>query len=486
MSSNRPNILLVILDTVRAANLSGHGYTRNTAPFLARFGDQSIDYQRAYAPAPWTTPSHASIFTGTYNGNHQTNRDRKRLTPDLPTLAELLAASGYDTVCFSNNAHISPDFNFDRGFDRFIFNSESYNEPFDNAVSVSRIRSHTGNGLFHKQAFEALNYVRQNEGSLNRTVLNWFYRKASEAGIISNRDRGAVSTNQFVDQYLQEIDNEPFFMYLNYMEAHAPYQSPDKYQYRYIDDPVISDWGNQADYFGERITDQERKVAELEDQYDGCIRYLDSQIKILVDILKKHGYFGNTIVVITSDHGEAFGEWGLYEHKAGVYDELSHVPLLINPPESESDTINMPVSCRWLYPTLLRAADISVPDHAVTTDIMKPSCEPVIIESEGLPYDESIYESSLSRKFGLPHQGYVKGGKNMKLIRYELDDSVELYNLPDESEDIASDFTETAETMYEQLNEILKRNEQSVRTDVNEEFELNEETRKHLRELGYY
>ena len=217
MGSAQPNIVCVVLDTVRAKNLSAYGYSRETTPFLEQFGDEANTYRRAYAPAPWTTPSHASIFTGTYRITHQTDRSLERLTPDLPTLAELLADSGYHTVGFSNNAHVSPRFDFDRGFDRFEFNYNSYNEPFEDGVSISELRTQTGDGSFPRKATEAVRHIRNQDGSLPKTAFNWIYRKASEADMISNHDRGAASTNQFVKRYLRNADEEPFFMYLNHL-----------------------------------------------------------------------------------------------------------------------------------------------------------------------------------------------------------------------------------------------------------------------------
>lgn len=479
---DRPNILLIVLDTVRAKNLSVYGYDRDTTPFFEEFSEQSITYERAYSPAPWTTPSHASMFTGTYVAEHQTDRDNERLTPDFPTLAELLGKHGYETVGFSNNAHVSPDFEFDRGFDTFVFNGESYNEPLDGGVSVSQIRSNVEDGPFHRQAAEAVRYVRENDGSLTKTGLNWLYRKGVEAGIFSSSDRGATSTNLFVEEFLDDRSDEPFFMFLNYMEGHAPYQAPDRYQYRYNEDPSVSDWWPQEKYFAQQADDQERKVSDLLDQYDGCIRYLDAMLEELVETLKRRDCLDDTLIVVTSDHGEAFGEWGLYEHKAGVYNELTRVPLFIKTTEQRSELRDEPVSCRWLFPTLLRAGGVSVPDHAVDADLLSQDRRPVVAESEGLPYGDDVFESSLPRKFASPHQGYVDG--TQKLIRYETDD-VELYDLEDESADAAIEDDDRKAQLCERLEAILPDRNRTARSDADREVEIADETLEHLHELGY-
>lgn len=483
MELDRPNILFINLDTVRAKNTSAYGYQRDTTPFLEGFSEESIKYNRAYAPAPWTTPSHASMFTGTHVTTHKTNRKNERLTPDFPTLAELLQQNGYDTVGFSNNGHVSPHFDFDRGFNNFVFNRESYSEPLDGGVSVSQIRRNTGEGPFHQQAVEALQYIRKENASLSKTFFNWLYRKASEAELISQKDRGAESTNQFVKQYLADEPQQPFFMYLNYMEAHAPYRSPKDYLYRYNADPLVSNWWPQTDYFSHSVEAQDQKVSDLMDQYDGCIRYLDFMIENLIDLFVEFDLFDDTIVVIVSDHGEAFGEWELYEHKAGVYDELTHVPLLINTPEDRTETRNRPVSCRWLYPTLLRRAGVEVPEHAVDTDLVDPIDEPVLIESEGLPYDEHIYESGTPRKFSSWHYGYVD--EEHKFIKYDADNSAELYKVTDESEDLVAEQENVAKNLNNQLDAMLSTVTSPDRSDSNQEVEVSDEVVEHLQELGY-
>lgn len=485
MKENYQNIFLIVLDTVRAKSLSAYGYSRETTPFLDKFEDDSIKYEKAFAPAPWTTPSHASFFTGSYGVAHQTNRSKENLTPDLPTLAEILNNRGYHTIAFSNNAHVSPRFDFDRGFDYFKFNLESYNEPFDDAVTISEIRRHTGDGPFHREALNALRYAWDEEGSLPKTVFNWLYRKASEADIVSNHDRGADSTNRFVERYLKENGEEPFFMFLNYMEAHAPYQAPDEYQYAYTEDPQVSGWENAQDrYFNQSVDEQERKLSDLLDQYDGCIRYLDSKMEELIEIIEDSGVLDNSIIILTSDHGEGFGEKGIYEHKIGVYDEVAHVPLWIYSPDIGDGAVKEPVSTRWILPTILRQLDIEIPPHVRSEDLLSPSTREVVIESEGLPYEYSDSEINFPARFYSPHQGYIDSDKEMKMIRYQEDDFTELYHIDDELEEVQRE-KEDVEELIKNLDDILERYELEHRSDLHEDHEVSEEIQAHLRDLGY-
>jgi len=482
MQQGRPNIIWIVLDTVRAGNTTCYGYERNTTPFLKSLADESLFYSHAFSSAPWTTPSHTGMFTGTLSVAHQTDRSNERLTPDLPSLATLLGEAGYRTVGFSNNAHVSPDFDFDRGFDYFQFNTESYNEPLDGGVPVSRVRSNTGDGPWYEQFDEALQYIRDQNGSVIKTVGNWIYRKASENGWVGHSDRGAASTNEFVRKFLSNLNDQPFFLYLNYMEGHAPYQSPDEFQYRYTDNPSVSHWSSQEDYFGQVVDDQEQKINALRDQYDGCISYLDSKIEGLIEILRRKNQFSNSMVVVTSDHGEAFGEWGLYEHKAGLYNELTHVPLIINPPKSESIDISIPVSNRWLFSTSLKQAGVDVPDHAIDADLLDPSPKPVLMESEGLPYSDWVYDNGVPNRFSKPHEAIVMDNK--KYIQYQNNDA-QLFEIQRESQNNQRFDVEESDAMKSKLQELLTEATRPTRSDSCSDDTITEETRSQLRELGY-
>lgn len=483
MNMGQPNIIWIILDTVRAKNLSLHGYERETTPFLESFAENSLFYPRAYSPAPWTTPSHGGMFTGTYRVAHQTDRGNERLTPDLPSIASLLSDAGYTTVGFSNNAHVSPDFDFDRGFDRFIFNTEAYNEPLSNGVPITQVRSHVGDGPFHEQVRDAFGYITDRDESTVKTIGNWLYCKAAETGLRDRNDRGAESANEFVREFVSDIRDQPFFMYLNYMEGHAPYQAPFEYQYKYCDSSPISNWGTQKDYFAQKVPNQEQKVRALEDQYDGCISYLDAKIAELIQILRDQKLFKDSLVVITSDHGEAFGEWGLYEHKAGLYDELTRVPLILNPPTADSGEISQPVSTRSLFLTSLLRAEADVPDHAVGVNLLDPIPDPVVLESEGLPYEDWGSEEEPLRKFTGPHEALIRDQK--KYISYDVIGDSELFGIDAESPESSQSDPETCDEMSSDLDQLLNEQAKPDRTDADGTDGITAETQEQLRTLGY-
>ena len=280
---NKPNVIIIVLDTVRARNLSCYGYERKTTPNLDDM--DIVRFKNAFAPANATVPSHASLFTGSYRSIHQTTFDNKMLNPNLPTLAELLSANGYQTLGFSNNIHVSSLFNFDRGFDELEFNEGAYGEPFG-GVPLQLIRQHIEGDTIPERMIEIIQYIRESDGSFPRTTASWLYKKATEAKIVTWGDRGAQKAYKYLDSSLPS-DDQPFFMFFNLMEGHMLFLAPDQYLNRF--DPGIERnvWGNFEELHEHSIKDSDRIVGGLFDKYDGCISYLDTVVDRMVTNLRE-------------------------------------------------------------------------------------------------------------------------------------------------------------------------------------------------------
>ena len=292
------------MDTVRADRLSLHGYGRETTPNLKRLAGSGIRFDQAQATAPWTLPSHASMFTGLWP--HQTGVSENRpLDSAPPTVAEFLAGHGYLTAGFVGNTYFCNSwYGLGRGFSHY---EDFYDE--DVAVSVSEtLRS----------------------SSLGRGVVN-LARLPLEAG------RGRKSAAQINDDFLEWLSGQekgrPFFAFLNYFDAHSPYVPPadcDRHFGRRAETPaelaLLQDWENRPK---QNVPESDATLAS--DAYDDCIGYLDAQIGKLIDELKRRGVLENTLVVITSDHGEEMGEHGLFGHGRSLYSQELHVPLVVLP-----------------------------------------------------------------------------------------------------------------------------------------------------------
>jgi arylsulfatase A-like enzyme len=287
-----PNVLLIVLDTVRAQNLSLYGYNRPTTPYLEQLAKTGVVFERALATSSWTLPSHASLFTARYP--HEVSADwLKPLDTTYPVLAEVFQTYGYVTAGFVANLLYGT---YETGLARGFIHYEDYpislgmimKSSWLARIFVDKLKSIKGNTdeLVHKRATE-----------VNEDFLSWLSHNTSR----------------------------PFFVFLNYMDAHAPYISPKPF------DTLFGPKRTRPDKSVRRTWSPQQIQMEL-DAYDGCIAYLDHQLSLLFHELQKRGVLKNTLVIITSDHGEQFGEHSLFDHGNSLYRVSLQVPLLISFP----------------------------------------------------------------------------------------------------------------------------------------------------------
>jgi arylsulfatase A-like enzyme len=319
-----PNILVIIVDTLRADHVSSYGYSRPTSPNLDRIAQGGVLFANAFSTSSWTKPSHASLVTGRYVYEHGADA-YKSLDDRYPTIAEALRARGYRTGAFSANVGA---FNRRLGFGRgFIHFEDYYRSIGDVAISTVYGRVIETYILHHGLGFEG-ELGRKWATDIDRSVLRWI-----------DRDRG-----------------RPFFAFLNYYDPHAPYVPPQPYRSKFsqLKNPgglINTYWDMQHIYVP---MTPEQLQGEI-DAYDGTIAYVDNYIGQLLAELQKRGLAEDTLVVITADHGELFGEHGLLEHTNSLYREVLHVPLIFWWPGHipEGKRIEVPVSNVALPPTLL-------------------------------------------------------------------------------------------------------------------------------------
>ena len=310
-TGNRPNVLLIILDTVRSASMSLYDSTLMTTPHLNRWASDAVVFHAAQASAPWTLPSHASMFTGHWP--HELRAGWKTpLANDFPTLAELLQEHGYVTAGFvANHYYTTRQSGLSRGF---IYYDDLPLTPKE--VLRSSLLGQVAVGLWShgKYTFQPeRSTARRDAGEISQAFLRWLPR---------HRDR-------------------PWFVFLNYFDAHRPYRVPLAF------------------------TDSLPHKAGLVGQYERSIHYLDRELGSLLAELDRQGYLRNSIVVITSDHGEEFGGHGVSGHGNSLYRSATQVPLIIKHPgyTPAGLRIAQPVSLRDLAPTILELANIR--DHTI-------------------------------------------------------------------------------------------------------------------------
>jgi arylsulfatase A-like enzyme len=293
-AAGAPNVLLVVLDTVRAGNLSVYGYGRPTSPQLTRLAETGVLFERAVSTSPWTLPSHATLFTGRLP--HEVSADWLRpLDRTHPTIAEVFARRGYVTAAFIGNLlYGTAETGLSRGFARY----EDY--PYS-----------LGSFIFHSWLARAFtNPIRTLAGKSDRLMV-----------------KTASRVNDHFFEWLASHDQTtPFFAFLNYFDAHNPYAPPPPF------DTKFSSGGPLPDIMVRRswsATEIQRSM----DAYDGAVAYVDDQLGRLLDGLRSRQLLDNTLVVVTSDHGEQFGEHGLFDHGNSLYWPVLHVPLVVSFPK---------------------------------------------------------------------------------------------------------------------------------------------------------
>ncbi|HED66037.1 MAG TPA: hypothetical protein ENJ09_10850 [Planctomycetes bacterium] len=321
-----PNLLLVVLDTVRADHLAPYGAARPTTPNLDRFvSEHATRYANARSTSSWTLPSHASLLTGLYPDEHGATRPRpgtasaaltlqawpaQRLSEDATTLAELLRERGYRTgAIVGNTSFLRHEYGLDRGFEHYDDRPLPYLPRF---LALAQL----GGG------HEAV-------------------------GFLPYRDAGRVS--DLALSWLDEDPGRPFFLFLNFMDAHLP---------------CIPPAPHAAAFGGPRPADPRHPAPDLLPLlYDRELRYIDAELDRVLSHLAETGALADTAIVITSDHGEAFGEHGFTAHGWNLFDETIRVPLythapgqsggaLVEPPTSGVDVFPIALSLLGSPPTL--------------------------------------------------------------------------------------------------------------------------------------
>ncbi len=310
-----PNVLFIVLDTVRADSVSLYGYERNTTPRLEALARSGVRFDNAIAPAPWTLPSHAAMFSGRLPVDLSADWLRP-LDRTHATLAEALQQRGYVTVGeVANLLYTTSATGLDRGFLTYA----------DFPFSISTLMQQSW--VVRPLAVE----LRRNLGEEDKMV----------------RKSAAEVTDAFLG-WLRNRSDRPFFAFLNYFDAHAPYLPPPPYDTLYGGGDPVVDLSRQREW-------SPAEIQRALNSYEGAITFMDAQLGRLFDELKRQGIAENTLIIVTSDHGEQFGEHGLFGHANSLYRAVLHVPLVVSyPPKVPAGvSVATPVSLVDLASTVM-------------------------------------------------------------------------------------------------------------------------------------
>ncbi len=352
-----PNVVLIVLDTVVADHLSLYGYNRPTSRSIDELARHAIRFDAAQAAASWTLPSHASMFTGRWP--HELSAGwYTPLDTRYPTLAEFLGSQGYATAAFvANQWYCGWDSGLGRGFTTY----RDYVFPHMTAFGMSALVKRSLDHLVSLVDFLNGPVGIPVPGHSVHYFAGLFKASRIEAWMVDDLFLDWLSSRRGAGQ-----PERPFFAFLNYADAHAPYQISRKGLHRFGARPrnafemdLIKNWPAMNK---QHLSAQELAMAR--DAYDSCIAHIDEQVGRLFDRMADHGVLDQTWVILASDHGESFGEHaGIFCHGTSLYQTELHVPLLVIPPAQGPSprVVTQKVSLRDIATTIVNLAGCPAP-----------------------------------------------------------------------------------------------------------------------------
>ncbi|MDP6980571.1 MAG: sulfatase [Myxococcota bacterium] len=288
-----PDVVVISIDTLRPDHLGAYGYARDTSPTIDRLASEGALFTNAISSSSWTLPAHAALFTGLADSVHGCHDSDKRLADEHITLAETFSERGYRTAGFFSGPFLHPTFGLDQGFDSYA-DCSSYA-----SVSAEKVRS---------------------TGELDQPDIT----------AASHRDVTNPRVLEAVTDYLGEAIDEPLFLFVHLWDVHFDFIPPPPFDTRF--DPDYTGEIDGENFFHNpdiHAGMDERDLAHVKALYDGEIAWTDHHIGLLLEQLERRGRLDNTVVVITSDHGEEFFEHGRKGHRFTLYDEVIRIPLVL-------------------------------------------------------------------------------------------------------------------------------------------------------------
>lgn len=506
----QPDILFIVLDTQRADRLGCYGH-RPITPNLDAFAGNGARFSQAVAPAQWTIPSHASMFTGVYPTAHQVTQSNQALSRERPHIAEMLHASGYDTVGFCNNPLVGILNNgFKRGFETFY----NYGGAVPSLPSQSSRYPRTFGRIVeaYTQFLRRISYPIQNffgqsdlafRLSLNAWLTPLWSRLANFKG---QNERSVRDIVTFLQQREADEPDEPLFLFVNLMETHLPFWPPNRYIEQVapyiLEDPeaqkIMHRWNREAYRWAapldEPLTELEARV--LNDLYDAEVAYQDDYLGRLFDTLAERRNRENTLTILVGDHGDAIGDHGYMGHTFVAYDELIHVPLIMHWPAKirPNHVVTPPVSTRRVFHTL---ADVGARQPS-TLSLLKSISGPD--PEHGVAYAEVYPPLNFTKAIEHRRPGLLERHRCYDTRRAVVRDTFKLIHVddrPDELFDLAADPGELNNVMATHSAETVDLNTRlnQFATDVARERDAvkagtqitiqDDQLRQRMRSLGY-
>lgn len=471
--AERPDILLLTVDTLRADHLSSYGYPRRTSPTIDRLAAEGLRFERAAVQWPKTGPSFASIFTSTYPKDNGIVRQIGIPVPlEMTMLAERLSEAGYRTRAVVANGALSSEFHFDQGFDEYV---QTWQTDAPEGVERDAARHVTDLALAQARALAS------------------------------------------------DTEDAPYFLWVHYLDPHFPYTPPEPFRDHFQDDEhfgrltgivpgledgliPVSERRPRKQMLGigfDQILDGRRDHAFYVARYDAEIAFTDHQIDRLFDGLGELGLLRDALTVFTSDHGESLGEhhfW--FDHGRFGFQTCLRVPLVFHHPGwIAPGVVNEPTALLDLSPTLLQYAGVEIAGDGTwqagrsllprlrgerpTTGPAAVSTHGEIVFSEAGHAPEGRWQRiAQDRRFKLVLAPEEKaqiwmGGEGVPLVLYDLETD------PAETKNVIEEHPQDAARLESALRRWLRSNPETVERAAEDESAMDEETREQLRALGY-
>ncbi len=432
---NRPNFIMVVMDTLTAHDMQVYGYDRPTTPFISEWAKDAFVFNRAYSTSNWTTPATMSIMTGQRPWTHgiwyQAERNPvKNYKDNLPMI---LNNNGYNIYGFVQNKHAHPDY---LGIsDAFVTRDKVH------SFWTYRNWWHDKYAKFYFNSTIVVEWIFDNNPFVKLLNLKFFRHP-----IFTSLIHSETVYNRFLEVITQKQE-KPFFAYIHVHPPHLLYLPPEPYMGMFGDRDKYNTAEKQINsYFIDKYypPQKQREVDSLRKRYDEFILYSDQQFKTLLMRLSDNIDMSNTIIIFLSDHGESFSHGFVGHGNVELYEPLVNIPLMIKTPwKTKGQKIDMPVEQIDIAPTILEFADIPVPEWMEGRSLLP------VLEGKTLK-QRPVFSMQLIKNRSIGNPPITKGtfavwDGDYKLIRYREDNKSLLFDLksdPDETNDISKEKAE--------------------------------------------
>lgn len=462
LSKEKPNILLITPDTLRADRLSCYGQNNFETKAIDSIAQKGVLFKNAQAPAPWTMSSFASMLTSQYPSVHGGVKDGftglTKVSKNVVWLAQILKEAGYTTQAYTINPYLNKMYGFNKGFDEYY---------------------HLGRNIVSDEEKETLGE--------QRIAFLWksFFQEELGTRFSANRN---IIINQKALNWLDKNTKSPFFLWVHYLDPHMPYEREKaynldkKYNGPLKDDRIVRSLVMLTIITGSYKLNQADKDY-LKSIYDEEVLYIDENVGKILKKLEDLNIMDNTLVIFASDHGEELWDHGEFGHGHTLYKELLDVPLILKYPKMlpQGKILENTISLIDLMPTILEIAGIK---H--DADLAGKSLIPLIQEKE--EENRTVFAEAVGRR----EKRKAIITDRYKFIYFPESQAAELYDLlndPQEKINLVNDKPELAARLKTQLlnwiEECQKKADKLNKGEGPEQIKINNEIRNELRALGY-